>query len=123
MYWLIGRSSSLTLENKLLVYKTILKPVWSYGIQLWGTACNSNIEILQRFQNKALRTISNAPWFSRNIEVHHFLNMPLIKDEITNYSSSYFRRLEGHVNNLAINLLDNSSAIRRLKRKQILDLA
>jgi len=53
MYWFTGRKSKLSLENKLLIYKTILKPIWTYGIPLWGTASNSNIEILQRFQNNS----------------------------------------------------------------------
>jgi hypothetical protein len=35
------------------MYKTILKPNWTYGIQLWGTASTSNIEILKCFQLKA----------------------------------------------------------------------
>jgi hypothetical protein len=34
MYWIIGRKSKLTLENKLLIYKTSLKPIWTYGIPL-----------------------------------------------------------------------------------------
>jgi hypothetical protein len=33
-----------------------------FWIQLWGTASNSSIEILQRFQSKTLRSILNAPW-------------------------------------------------------------
>ena len=53
--WIIGRKSQLSLENKLLVYKAILKPIWTYGVQLWGSASNSNIDILERFQSKALR--------------------------------------------------------------------
>jgi hypothetical protein len=61
MYWLMGRQSELTIENKLLVYKAILKPIWTYGAPLWGSASTSNIEILQRSQNKVLRTIVNAP--------------------------------------------------------------
>ena len=36
MYWLKGRNSSLSLHNKLLLYKQILKPIWTYSIQLWG---------------------------------------------------------------------------------------
>ena len=44
--WLIGRRSSLTTNNKLLVYKSILKPVWTYGLELWETASNSNLEIV-----------------------------------------------------------------------------
>ena len=53
-YWLIGGKSKLSLENKLLLYKCTIKPTWTYGIQLWGTAANSNTEILQRFQSKIL---------------------------------------------------------------------
>jgi len=36
VYWQIGRNSSLLLHNKLVIYKQILKPVWTYSIQLWG---------------------------------------------------------------------------------------
>jgi hypothetical protein len=63
MYRLLGRKSQLSLSNKLLLYKTILKPIWTYGIQLWGTASTSNIEILERFQSKALRVIVDTPWY------------------------------------------------------------
>ena len=43
--WIIRRHSPLSLENKILIYETILKPVWTYGIELWGCDSNSNIEI------------------------------------------------------------------------------
>jgi hypothetical protein len=59
MYWLLGRKSKLSTNNKLFIYKTILKPIWTYGIQLWGTASTSSIEILERFQSKALRMITD----------------------------------------------------------------
>ena len=29
MYWLLGPRSELSLENKVILYKTILKPVWT----------------------------------------------------------------------------------------------
>jgi hypothetical protein len=48
MHWLLGRRSTLSTENKLLLYNAVLKPIWTCGIQLWGTASNSNIE---RFQS------------------------------------------------------------------------
>ena len=44
--WIIGRHSPLSHENKILIYKTILKPVWTYGIELWVCASNSNTEII-----------------------------------------------------------------------------
>jgi hypothetical protein len=39
MSWLLGRKSKFSLKkNKTLIYKCILKPIWTYGIQLWGCA-------------------------------------------------------------------------------------
>jgi hypothetical protein len=61
MYWLLGRKSNLSTINKLLIYKT--RPIWTYGIELWGTASNSKTEILERFHSKALRMIVDTPWY------------------------------------------------------------
>ena len=35
MYWLVGTKSQLSLYNKLIIDKVIIKPVRTYGIQLW----------------------------------------------------------------------------------------
>jgi len=43
MYWLMGRRSALSIHNKLMLYKQILKPMWTYGIQLWGCTRQSNL--------------------------------------------------------------------------------
>ena len=51
---LVDRKFHLTIENKLLIYKAIIKPIWSYGIELLGCASKSNIGIMQRFQSKIL---------------------------------------------------------------------
>jgi hypothetical protein len=79
MYWLLGRSSRLSLPNKFLLYKSILKPIWTYGIQLWGTASTSNNEIMERFQSKALRIIVDAPWYVPNNHIRRDLQMPSFK--------------------------------------------
>jgi len=76
MYRLLGKKSQLSIENKL--YKTILKAIWAYGVQLWilwDTAANSDIEIPQIFQNEYLRIIVNAPWYVTNDTLHHDLNV------------------------------------------------
>lgn len=122
MYWLAGRKSQLSLENKLLLYKMIIKPVWTYGIQLWGTASNSNIEILQRFQSKVLRCIVDAPWFVSNTVIHKDLKINSVKDEIRINSKKYSERLSAHPNSLAVNLLTINSDVPRLKRFLTSDL-
>lgn len=122
MYWLLGPKSELSLENKLILYKTILKPVWTYGLQLWGTTSNSNIEILQRYQSKTLRLIVNAPWFVNNKIIHNDLKVCTVKYEINACSERYLNRISNHPNLLAITLLDDSNEVKRLKRYHVLDL-
>lgn len=122
LYWLIGRNSKLSLNNKLAVYKVILKPVWTYGVQLWSTASATNINKLQQFQSKILRTITDAPWFVSNETIHHDLNIPYVLQDAKCMSARYLSRLERHPNTLAVNLLDNSRVTYRLKRYTPLDI-
>ncbi|XP_039297780.1 serine/threonine-protein kinase VRK1-like [Nilaparvata lugens] len=60
----------------------ILKPVWTYGIQLWGCTQPSNIDIIQRFQNKVLRSCVDAPWYIRNSDLHRDLGVATVISEI-----------------------------------------
>ena len=121
LYWLIGRRSNLSMQNKITRYKTVIKPVWTYGIQLWGTASNSNIEILQRFQSKTLRSLINAPWYVTNETIHRDLKIPTVKEEIYKFRSRYNARVNNHHDPLVTQLLDTTDQIRRLKRKYPLD--
>ena len=115
MYWIVGRKSELSLVNKVLRYKNILKSIWTYGIPLWGSASNSNIAILQRFQNKVLRTIVNAPWYIPNKLLHTDLQIPTIREEITKFSTNHRAKLLTHPTELTSNLLIEQG-LGRLKR-------
>jgi hypothetical protein len=106
MYWLLGRKSKLSTNNKLLIYKVILKPIWTYGIQLWGTTSNSNIKILERFQSKVLQLIVNAPWYVTNSIIHKDLRIPSVKEEISRFSSHYNVRVSVHHNDLIASLTE-----------------
>lgn len=116
MYWLIGRNSKMSLNNKLMLYKQILKPTWSYGIQLWGCAKKSHIQVIQRFQNKVLRNIVDAPWYIRNSNLHRDLEMDTVEQVRAKIAAGHELRLHHHVNVEAIQLLDNTGLVRRLKR-------
>jgi hypothetical protein len=102
MNWLFGRKSKLSTSNKCLIHKAILKPIWTYEIQLWGTASTSNIEILERFQSKALRMIVDAPRYVPNTVIRRDLHTPTAKEEIRRYSSQYSARLSSHRNDLVV---------------------
>jgi hypothetical protein len=123
MYWFIGLKSQLSLANKLLVYKAILKPIWTYGIQLWGTASNSNVDILERFQSKFLRKITDTPWYVPNAVIKRDLQEPSVRQEMRTFSVTYHAGLEGYPNDLATSLLQQPPQNHRLKRYYPADLA
>jgi hypothetical protein len=123
MYWLMGRRSALSIHNKLILYTQILKPVWTYGIQLWGCTKPSNIAIIQRFQNKVLRAVVDAPWYVRNVDVHRDLNMEMVTADIKRFARKHEERPHHHDNVEAIQLLDNSELLRRLNRTKPFQLA
>jgi hypothetical protein len=122
MYWLLGRQSQLSIHNKLLLYKQVLKPVWIYGIQLWGCAKKTNVSIIQTFQNKVLRCIVDAPWYVRNDNLHRDLKMELVSEEIKKQAVKHGQRVLQHVHTEIRQLLDTTSAVRRLRRTKPLDL-
>ena len=122
LYWITGRKCQLSVENKLLLCKAILKPIWTYWIQLWGTASTSNIEILERFQAKALRVINDAPRYIPNAMLHRDLRVSTVKHTVKNFSITYHRRIAQHPNLLTPPLIQGSSYPRWLKRKHPMDL-
>jgi hypothetical protein len=122
LYWILGRKSQLSLENKLLVYKAILKPIWTYGVQLWGRASNCNIDIPERFQSKVLRIITDAPWYVPNTMIRRDLQVLSVRQEVRNYSITYCHRLENHPNRLPKLLFPGLIFNRRLKRCHRADL-
>jgi hypothetical protein len=122
MSWLLGRKSKLSLENKTLIYKGKLKPIWMYGIQLWRCAKPSNTKIIQRLQSNVLRTITNAPWYVSNFTLHNDLQIPFIPEEIKRYSTINYNRLIGYENSYVAELSNPLNVRRRLKRQWPSDL-
>lgn len=122
LYWLIGRGSTLSIYNKILIYNQILKPIWIYGIQIWGCAKQVHINSIQTFQNKVLRNIVNAPWYVRNTDIHRDLKIPFVRDEIGKFARKHRDRLTQHVNAEAFQLLRDQPTFRRLNRVIPLDL-
>ncbi|GFV26954.1 RNA-directed DNA polymerase from mobile element jockey [Trichonephila clavipes] len=95
---LIGRSSPLSLENKVILYKQTLRPILTYGSSIWAAAAPTHIKRIQVIQNKILRIITNAPWYVRNDVIHHDLHMEPIDNYITRVSRNIFTSIQNHEN-------------------------
>ena len=122
LYCITSTKSYLSVENKLLAYKAILKPIWFYGVQLWPSTSNSNIEILEIFQSKVLPIITEAPWLVSNAVIISYLQVLSVRQEVVNYSATYRQRLNDHSNNLAKSLFQRPNYNPRLKRYYPADL-
>jgi len=118
LHWLINKNSKLSLNYKVQLYKAVIKPIWTYGIELWSSASPSNIEKLQTAQSKILRTMVGAPRYIKNANIHRDLNIPLVTQEVTKFTQKYKLKLSSHPNPLATNLLRNCR-VHRLKRTYI----
>ena len=114
--------SKLCKENKLKIYKTIVKPIWTYGIPLWGTAAMSRINKIKTMQTKILRMIVNIPWYVRNEDIRRNLRIPTVKQVISSYAERYKERIATCSNRLAAETINTSNMERRLKRKHSADL-
>lgn len=118
MNWLIGKHSKLSLKNKILLYKTMIRPVWAYACQLWACSANSNIREIETIQNIALRKIAQARWYERNVDIRTELGIESLEVFISRMYERYAERLESHPNTEAIKLLDWVGETRRLKRRK-----
>lgn len=112
----------MTTESKITIYKAILEPIWTYSIQLWGTASNSNIDILERYQTKTLRIILSIPCCISNRFIYHDLHIPTMIEEIQKHSKSYQELLAVHPNALTSDLIKRGQRYSRIGRPNVLDL-
>jgi len=62
--------SKLSLRTKKTIYMALLRPMWYYGIQIWGSAKPSNVRTIQAFQSICLRLLSGASWYITNICIY-----------------------------------------------------
>jgi hypothetical protein len=103
-------------KDKLLLYKTKLKPIWTDGIELWGCSKPSNTKISQAFQSKTLRLITNAPRYVNNQTLHTDLSIPYINEVITTAARKSRDSNSNHHNPLIANLYNRPLGNRRLRR-------
>ncbi|GBN98805.1 putative RNA-directed DNA polymerase from transposon X-element [Araneus ventricosus] len=98
LYPLLGRNSKLSLQNKLLLYKTILRPKMTCASPVWGAAAHSHIQKLEATQNIIARQIINAHWFIRNRYILKDLRLPPVISHIKNLANRFFYSVDNHTN-------------------------
>lgn len=79
LYSVLNRNSRLHVSNKILLYKSIIRPILLYSAQTWGLCAETHLKKVQTFQNGTLKMCLNLPRrFSTN-ELHNLANVEPIK--------------------------------------------
>ena len=98
LYPLHGRNSLLSLDNKLLIYKSIIRPVMTYGAPVWHNANPQLIHTLTAKQNKILRQITNSHYRVPNDTIHNDLGIETLTEHIKTLATQHHTKATTHTN-------------------------
>nr|XP_015840350.1 PREDICTED: RNA-directed DNA polymerase from mobile element jockey-like [Tribolium castaneum] len=98
LYPLIHRKSKLNRELKVRIYKSIIRPVMTYGSEVL-ILNTKEIITLERIQSKILREAIDAPWYIRNTEIRELTQTPEIYKFMAKLSSKAYKTMKTHQNN------------------------
>lgn len=87
-------STQMATQTKVRLYKSTVLPAMTHGCSSWGTACPTNIKMLQVLQNKCLRLILRAPRWARTRELHDELHMDTVQDFIIKHTRNLLSKVE-----------------------------
>ena len=125
IYSILHRRSHLPLTQKRFCYMYLLRPIWTYATQIYGTTKPTNIKRIQTFQNRFLRQITNCPYYVTNTTLHRDLNIETVQQAIKKLYKTFNLKLRNHINPYIQSLSSPhlpDNAPRRLRRRWSRDL-
>lgn len=98
--WGLCSTKKLSIKNKLHLYKTVVRPIFSYACPTFTYVGEKRLQPLQTLQNKVLRRILNALWYARTTDIHH--QSHTVYQFLRKASRHYFDNAPHHPNPLVI---------------------
>ncbi|GFW61586.1 hypothetical protein TNCV_348341 [Trichonephila clavipes] len=75
------RNSHLSIENLVLLYTAVMRPILAYASPVWGSAAKTNINMLDTLQNFLIRMIVKATRYMQNDDIHFITNDDFSKEQ------------------------------------------
>lgn len=97
---LLRSNSKLPLRCKINLYKTCIRPVFTYASPVFAHSSKTSLNTLQVLQNKFMRKAAGAPWYMRNVDLHSDFKLPTVKQFMKEASEHYFQTAASHPNPL-----------------------
>lgn len=93
LYSLLHRKSKLNQKNKVLLFKTCLRPIYMYGCPLFSSIAKSHLNKLQRTQNKLLKMVYDLPWHTPTLTLHEENDIELVEEFASKLTERFRQRL------------------------------
>ena len=87
----------LVKQDELIIFTAVPLNGWRV-CSLTGCQHYLDTAIIQRFKNKVLRNIIDAPWYVRNADLHRDLKIETVTAEIKRFARKHEERLLHHEN-------------------------
>ena len=100
LFPLLARDSSLSIPNKLTLFKLLIRSMLTYAAPVWSNTSSTNYRQLQTLQSKCLRVIGNYPRRTPIIHLHTVLSPEPIRDFIFRLTKKFFLGCASHPNPL-----------------------
>ena len=92
LYPLLHSRSKLSNANKMMLYKTVIRPKIAYASPVWFGMSQSNMHKLQVTQNKILKSIHGLPRRFPTRILHEISRIDLVKDYVHRQSENFFSK-------------------------------
>jgi hypothetical protein len=76
---LLNRRIGLSITNRVLLYKQLIRPMMDYMCPVWRFAAHTHVGRLQVLQSKGLHLATGAPWYivtGRSTRIWEFHSSP-----------------------------------------------
>jgi hypothetical protein len=100
LFPLLSRDSTLSLHNKLTLYKLLIRPILTYATPVWSNTSLSNYRHLQILQSKCLRVIGDYPRRTHISYLHSTLLLEPIYKFIYRLTENFFHNCSTNPNPL-----------------------
>lgn len=104
LYCLLKKNSPASFRSKLSLYKTYVRPLLTYACPVFANCPKTHFNRLQVMQNKCLRMVLSAPFYTRTTELHRETNLPTIRSFVDTLSENFYRKAGYHSNELISSL-------------------
>lgn len=98
LYPLIHRNSKISFANKLRLFKTVFRPVFSYAAPIWSTCAKCHLKRIQIFQNRVLKMMFDLDRFTPTVFVHSIADVDLIETYFEKLRLNFIRNCQFNMN-------------------------